>query len=250
MSIVFVHVPKTAGMALKEALTHMPATTRIQFKGYNFDSQAYPFSYRIIERSVRRLYTIPALSNLAEQLWTTSILNHTPPCIFGQINMKCYSVPTTDGWKPHPSFRYIAFMRNPLTRAISHYYYNCASARAFPQDRNLRAFVSEFPTLVDFLLSEKYADFQTRYMLYAEHFHFIGVTELMQQSIHVLRHIEPFFRALPDIQVINQGTDKNSHEIDSLLPTVTQRFQELHQKDYQRYTHAIQQLNHTYFAYS
>ena len=141
-------------------------------------------------------------------------------------------------------------MRNPLTRAISHYYYNCASARAFPQDRNLRAFVSEFPTLVDFLLSEKYADFQTRYMLYAEHFHFIGVTELMQQSIHVLRHIEPFFRALPDIQVINQGTDKNSHEIDSLLPTVTQRFQELHQKDYQRYTHAIQQLNHTYFAYS
>jgi len=87
--------------------------------------------------------------------------------------------------------------------------------------------------LGDFLLSEKYANFQTRYMFYAEHFYFIGITELMPQSIQVLRNIELFFRTLPDIPIINQGNEKNLHEIDDLLPDVTQRFQELHQKDYQ-----------------
>lgn len=245
MSIVFVHVPKTAGMALQEALSHSLPARDIRFIGYNNDSQHYPLRYQLLERLIRRRWQrAPHTIAFYQRLWQTVCLSRLPHCTFGHINLKRYSLPTHNGWTPHSAIAYIGFMREPLNRAISHYYYTIAKSQEFPNNSQFKRFQREFPTLNDFIISQRYANFQTQYLFFAHQFQFIGITEYMPQSIEVLRTMFPLFRTLSTVQMVNQGT-KNTHEIASLSAESIATFKAQNDYDYALYDSLVAKFTST-----
>ncbi len=244
MTIIFVHIPKTAGMAIKTALSQNSSAPLITYNGYGSDGQPFPLRYRMLESYIRMLFPYSAHPQQLEKLWEAYVLRTTSKCIYGHLNMKCYSIPTHDGWKPHTPFRYVAFMRNPLDRAISQYYYNITGQLQNPSHYNLRKFTDHFPKLEDFLLSTQFANYQSKYMIFPEQFDFIGITERMHQSLAILRRLDSMFHTLPDTQVINQGTNKNNIEIQNLPLAIIQKFTALNCLDYQLYSNVVTKLDH------
>jgi hypothetical protein len=243
MKIIFVHVPKTAGMALQEAIAQSLPTRDVHFKGYNFDSHIYPRRYQILELFIRyRWRHAPHTVRFYQHLWKTVFFASLPLCTFGHINLKRYSIPTPKGWQANHEFTYIGFIREPLNRAISHYYYNIAKAKNEVNNFHLQRFCQEFPTLTDFLISDRYANFQTSYLLFPHQFDFIGITEHMEQSLDILRSKYPFFKTLSNVRVVNQG-NKNAHEIASLSEETINIFQSHNVQDYTLYDSVFARYN-------
>jgi hypothetical protein len=88
--------------------------------------------------------------------------------------------------------RVVTFVREPLARAISHFYYWENAPEYEPRDHPLydKHFVHKKPDLIDFLLEPQLANIMSSFLYpfcFPEHFYFVGVCEHFDDDVAQLR---------------------------------------------------------------
>lgn len=251
MTVVFVHIPKTAGTALSEAI-NTRVGMRLRFEGYTHTTQTPYWHQRILFRVYQHIYRFthnnPYIVHQSQTLWHTLYAQSQGDYIFGHFYVQTYLQPAPNNrWQPLPNYRYITFVRDPLHRAISKYYYTLNPSQSGLSATETNRFAQQFPTLSDFLKSPQYANIQYNYLqeLPIDAYTVIGVVEDIEKSLVVLGHAVKELANL-SLAVVNKTTSKNTAEIDALQPDVILEFRQRNALDYQLYAAARARLNSQY----
>jgi hypothetical protein len=163
------------------------------------------------------------------------------PNVYGHFVTAKYMQRQYGQWHKLPGYQYVTFVRHPLERAISQYYYYKQSIA--PHDPVLREFHKAQMSLVDFLLHPFFANTMSRFLygLSVDTFDVVGVTEDMQTSLRLLGHVLPEFSGL-QLNVENITPNKQLQEIYGLPIAVREAFDSLHALDIQLYNKAFMRL--------
>jgi hypothetical protein len=138
-------------------------------------------------------------------------------------------------------YRYMTFLRNPLDRAISHYYYWHQINE--PQNPRWLKFHTEQWSLEEFLLHPDFSNFHMRFTrgLDIDAFDFVGVVEEFGQSMKLLGRMFPEFNQMQVLQ--SRPTKfKDTDSIAKLPQRVMDEFYQLHKDDYVAYERARQRV--------
>ena len=223
MKIVIVHIPKAAGTSLKEAISAKVGINNIHFD-YN-----RPLARGDLSRNARCL-----VSSITARPREKSI-------IFGHFLVGKYA--RFDGcyFRRRKKIFYVTFLREPLQRAISHFFF--WKRTAVQGHRVWERFTQENWSLERFLLSREHTNFQAKFLwrFPLNQFDFIGLTEYFHDSVEMLGRVSPLLRGLP-IKTEN-GNPKNSigasYSIDSCLASEFMRRNEL---DYDLYNQGVKRF--------
>jgi hypothetical protein len=161
--------------------------------------------------------------------------------VFGHFLAAKYMRLTLRGWRKNPQHQYITFVREPLARAISNYYY-------WKQIRHRKHRIwvrcsEEKWSLEQFLLYPGYANFQAQFLygLDVNAFDFVGVVEHLELSLHLLGQQYPAFSNMAPLQ-LNRTERKDQTAIEALDRTVVEQFSKLHAVDYAIYASALRRI--------
>jgi hypothetical protein len=224
MAIVFVHIPKTAGTSVIHAFRAIPRLN-VRTEGYD-KIERVPVWHQRILHAFQHLPLPLTASSTVEQLWHNHFTPTQNTVVCGHFYVEKYLLPQRFGrWRRLANVQYVTFLREPLQRAISKYYYTKSKAARLPDDAISRRFVTEFPTLTAFLSSVAYANIQTRYTsaLPLEEYTCIGIVEELELSIQLLRHRITDLSPLT-VSTYNQTSQKDFHEIDAVPASCIERF--------------------------
>lgn len=218
MRYVFIHVPKTAGTSLVHAF--------IKLFGDQYVLQRYP-DQNPVRTWWQKMYRRLSLF-VREYVWMYRfIVGHVP------VTDYLRRMPDGSFQKRHNDV-YMIFLRNPLERAISHYYY----WQQISDTRNKlwNDFQENKPTVEDFLLNPIYANFHTRYLKEypIEAFDFVGISEEYDKSILLLRRMFPELHNL-EVLHYNSTAVKDDSKIKQLSQSVINQFCEMNREDYRLY---------------
>lgn len=251
MTVVFVHIPKTAGTALSEAI-HTRVGMRLRFEGYSHTTQTPYWHQRMLYRMYQRIYRLtrnsPHIEHLCQTFWHALYIQPPDGYIFGHFYVQTYLQPAPNNlWQPIPNYRYITFVRDPLQRAISKYYYTLTPSQSGLSTTETHRFAQQFPTLVDFLKSPQYANIQHNYLkaLPIDAYTLIGIVEDIEKSLVVLGHAVNELANL-SLAMVNKATSKNTAEIHAIQPDVIHEFRQRNARDYELYDAARTKLNNQY----
>jgi hypothetical protein len=173
--LVSVHIPKTAGTSL------MSEIKRGVFGNYIFDNVDRPTSMRL-QYKVRRLFTRLKVRKNRERLLQEYGVIH------GHFLVRKYVF-------LYPFANYLTFMREPVSRVLSHYYYfkHIASKNPTSVSRNpdiMRVARGDID-LVEFARLYSMVNLYQLFVggLPLDKFTLIGITERYTESIALLNHI-------------------------------------------------------------
>ncbi|CAH9017715.1 sulfotransferase family protein [Candidatus Nitrosacidococcus sp. I8] len=219
MQAVIVHIPKAAGTSLKNAIAEETESNNIYFDYHR------PLAKGNLQRNMDCLFTSIKNKPRSEQI------------IFGHFLVGKYAKFNGIHFKKRPNTVYITFLRDPLQRAISHFFFwkrtDVIGHRVWEQ------FTQENWDLEQFLLSKEHRNFQAKFLwrFSLMQFDFIGLTEHFNDSIKMLRIIFPLFKNLT-IREENANPNRvgNSYLIS---PKLAKQFKQQNQQDYALYHQAI-----------
>lgn len=221
MRYIFVHIPKTAGTSLYQAIVQQFGTHNVlAHYGAPPESQGWWQG---------------ATAQIRTQLWPQRY-------VVGHIPVTTYLDAQGEGqYCKRANHRYVTFLRHPLERALSHYYY--WKQIDDPQNPRWRTFHEEQWTVEQFLVHPQFVNFHLRYTrgLTLEQFDFVGVVDAYAQSMHLLGCLFPEFRQLPILQS-RQNVHKDANAIAKLSPQVIDEFTRLHHVDMAMYEYARQRV--------
>jgi hypothetical protein len=225
MRYIFVHIPKTAGTSLLNAITE-------HFGAHNVLPQ---YGHRPPPESWWKGAKDKAIGNIRQQVWPHRY-------VVGHIPVTQYMDEKSDGtYAKHSGYRYMTFMRNPFDRAVSHYYYWHQIHE--PQNPRWLKFHTEQWTLEEFLLKPDFTNFHMRFTrgLDIEDFDFVGVVEEFSQSMKLLGRMFPEFQNVQVLQA-RKTKFKDTDSIAKLPQRVMDEFYRLHKEDYVAYERARQRV--------
>lgn len=176
-----------------------------------------------------------AIVNIRQQVWPHRyVVGHVPVSQYMDAQGKGV-------YTKRSGHRYMTFLRNPLDRAVSHYFYWHQINE--PQNPQWLRFHTEQWTLEEFLLKPDFTNFHMRFTrgLDIDDFDFVGVVEAYAQSMHVLGCLFPEFQQLPILQS-RQNVHKDAHAIEKVSPQVIDEFTRLHHIDIAMYEYARERV--------
>ena len=219
--LIFVHIPKAAGTSLKQSIVSRVGEDSVTFK---YDR---PMSDGPLTRRGKCL--IASLSGQQPERAIT----------FGHFLAGYFARFTMLGFEKRPELRYVTFLREPLQRAISHYYF---WKRTYIGGHKVwDRFTKEDWSLERFLLSKEHANFQSQFLwnFPIKSFDFVGLAERYEESVAMLGMAFPVLEGLA-IRVENSNPEKsgdNGYQIDS---TLAEHFKQLNADDYALYEEAVE----------
>ncbi|MGR9108338.1 MAG: sulfotransferase family 2 domain-containing protein [Gammaproteobacteria bacterium] len=219
MTIIFVHVPKAAGSSLRLAISARVGDERI------FIDNNQPMAKAGWHRKSLCLIA----SCYARQ--------PREPVIFGHFLAGKYARFTGSGFVKRPGNRYAIVLREPLQRAISHYYY--WKRTDLPGHRIWERCMRENWSLERFLLGPEHINFQSRFVwrFPMEQFDFVGLADRFQDSLKLLGEIFPEFKEL-DFLWANANEEPARDSLYSIDANLDQEFKRLNRLDYSVYHRA------------
>jgi len=133
---------------------------------------------------------------------------------------------------------FITWLRHPVQRLISHYYY--WSREPLPENAGVlrKKFVTERWTLNRFCLSEELRDVYSRILwgFPLRKFNFIGITEFFDEDIRFFS--EQFFGEVREFDLKNFNPDRVD-ELYSVDKKLKEKIQEFHKRDMALYEEAL-----------
>lgn len=184
MRYIFVHIPKTAGTSLLHAITH-------RFGEHNVLPQ---YGHRPPPESWWQGVKDQAVVKIRQQVWPHRY-------VVGHVPVTQYMDAQSNGvYTKRHGYRYMTFLRNPLDRAVSHYYYWHQIDE--PQNPQWLRFHTEKWTLEEFLLNPDFTNFHMRFTrgLDIDEFDFVGIVEEFAQSMKLLGRMFPEFDKIEVLQ--------------------------------------------------
>lgn len=225
MRYIFVHIPKTAGTSLLNAITQ-------RFGEHNVLPQ---YGHRPPPDSWWQGAKDKAIVNFRQQVWPHRY-------VVGHVPVTQYMDAQGNGvYAKRPGYRYMTFLRNPLDRAVSHYYYWHQINE--PQNPRWLQFHTEQWTLEEFLLKPDFTNFHMRFTrgLDIDEFDFVGIVEEFAQSMKLLGRMFPEFDKIEVLQS-RKTKFKDTDSIAKLPQRVMDEFYQLHKDDYVAYERARQRV--------
>ncbi len=222
---IFVHIPKSAGSTLKVSIKSIIEADDIIW------DYSHPFSQGRIVRNVKN--TIESFSTKKYQ--RKVIFGHFMPCKYADLSFS--------GFNKRENSIYLTFLRDPLQRAISHYYHwkrepdltNSACVTLLEEDWSLERF------LVDPFFKNFYAQFFFGFNI--NNFDFIGITERFDESIALLKMAYPEFSMLNVKENVNINTQKVVDKAYVIDPDLALIFKKNNVLDYAIYEQALAVFN-------
>lgn len=156
-------------------------------------------------------------------------------CIHGHFLPVKYTGPAAEGIK------YITWLRDPLERMCSHYYYWIRTYKEGQSSALHTKIVKEKWTLEEFCLSEEMRNVYHQFLWQfpVQKFDFIGVTEFFNDDLH---YFSEKFLGVENPKVskvnVNTGRKSNSYHLDSGLKNEIRIF---HENDYEIYQYALEE---------
>lgn len=221
MTLVFVHIPKAAGTSLKNAITDKVGSDNIYF------DYCRPLAKGNLHRKVDCL-----LSSMTAR-------SRTEKFIFGHFLVGKYANFNGYCFKRRREVAYATFLRDPLQRAISHFFF--WKRTAVNGHQIWERFTQEKWSLEQFLLFKEYTNFQAKFLwrFPLSQFDFIGLTEHFDDSVKMLGDVFPLLENLPT--KVENNNPKNAvginYRIDSHLAA---EFRCRNQLDYALYDQAVE----------
>lgn len=221
MRLIFVHIPKAAGTSLKHALIAKGGEAAISFRNDR------PMSDGPRTRQAKCLLASWCAETPCRQI------------TFGHFLVGRFARFTPWGFEKREGLQYATFLREPLQRAISHYYFwkrTCVSGH-----KVWERFTAEAWSLERFLLSPEHANFQSRFLwrFPLADFDFVGLAERYEESIAMLGAMFPELVGL-ERRADNANPEKtvgNGYEVD---PVLAMKFKERNAEDYALYALALE----------
>ncbi|QBQ54829.1 sulfotransferase family 2 domain-containing protein [Nitrosococcus wardiae] len=219
MRIVFVHIPKAAGTSLKEAILKKVGNDNLYFD-YN-----RPLAKADLQRKAYCLFSSIAARPREEAV------------IFGHFLAGKYAKFNGYYFKPRKEIAYGVFLRDPLQRAISHFFF--WKRTTVDGHRVWERFSRESWSLERFLLSEEHTNFQAKFLwrFPLRQFDFIGLTEHFNDSVKMLGCVFPILKDLP-IRTDNSNPQNAVGENYKIDPCLASEFMQRNKLDYALYGQA------------
>lgn len=219
MQLIFVHIPKAAGTSLKQAITAQIGETEVAFK---YDR---PMSDPVLTRRAKCLLASWRGLQLPQQV------------VFGHFLVGKFARLTARGFARRDGLRYATFLRDPLQRAVSHYYF---WQRTHIEGHKVwDRFTREQWSLEQFLLSPEHTNFQSQFLwgFALENFDFVGLAERYDESVTLLGATFPELAGL-EVRAANTNPEKTVGSGYAIDPALARQFQERNAQDYALYAKA------------
>ena len=219
MQLIFVHIPKAAGTSLKQAIVARIGETEVAFK---YDR---PMSDPPLIRRAKCL-----LARWREPAPTQQV-------VFGHFLVGKFARLSARGFARRDGLRYATFLRDPLQRAISHYYFwqrtHLAGHKVWER------FTREKWSLEQFLLSPEHTNFQSQFLwgFALENFDFVGLAERYEESVRLLGATFPALAGL-EVRAANTNPEKAVGSGYAIEPALAMQFRERNAQDYALYAQA------------
>ena len=218
MTIISVHLPKTAGTSLAASLAdHFGDGFR---RDYDDKAISKPVAQRYREARTAAL-------DIAEQglPGVDCVHGHFLPLKYLLLDTRC-------------DLTFVTWMREPVARLLSHYYYWQASydpATAAPHHRQV---IEQGWTLEQFCLSEQFRNIYTQYLweFPLEKFDFIGISEHYADDLRVFsgQYLGT------ELEARRENTTVLAHPRGELGPDLLERVCRFHAADINLYQRALQ----------
>jgi hypothetical protein len=219
-TIVFLHIPKAAGTAIKAAIIEKFGQDSIQF------DYARPLARGRLPRNIKCIVDGFLLSPPQSSL------------IFGHFLVGKYADLSKGIFRKKRDFAYAVFFRDPLQRAISHYYFwkvtNVKGHAVWEK------FTRENWGLERFLLSKEHDNFHSQFLwrFPISNFDFVGVTEHFDESVRMLGCAFPVLSGL-SIRSDNSNPEKEIGQRYAVDPALAAEFKLRNKVDYALYEQAL-----------
>jgi hypothetical protein len=219
---VFIHIPKATGTTLR---------TSIESK-LEIDRDAQP---AINQRSSIRRALPKKLRCLAKSFETRF---KSKQFSFGHFYAGCFADFNGFQFKKREGCFYGTVLREPLQRAISHYFY---WKRTFISQPLWKEFQRDNWSLDQFLLSEHFSNFQSQFFwrFPLSNLDFIGLAEHFEESVQMLEIAYPPLKGLA-IEPKNVNPDRRLNQPYEIDPLIAEKFKMKNQSDYALYAEATE----------
>lgn len=221
-TIIAIHIPKTAGLTLLHYL-------RQHFNVYE-DNKLVEVEIAKLNKEWKRPSLIEAISERSRIIAMTSDYN----CIAGHFYAKKY--------KFYPNAKFITFVRDPLERMMSNYFFwkKVYEAGNPGKDPYLDSIFKRNISLSEFLLEKKFKNYQYTFVkeMNLEKFSFIGVAD-RQYFSHDVKYL---FETVLKCSIQNSEIKQlNATNYDGKIPDIDlNAFKKFHKKDYEIYNYALE----------
>jgi len=219
---IFIHNPKTAGTTLRNSIESIFGKENMLLD-YN-----RPMKDITIVRNSKNIISSFSTKQLKEKI----IFGHTLPCKYCDFRL--------DGFHKRKDHIYLTFLREPLQRTISLYYFfqrDPISPNAVPLRVKLTKEKWSLETFLTYpgLWQNFYAKYFFGFSI--EKFDFVGITENYSSSI---RTLSKMYEELSKIQIFeaNVNTEKTINQFYEIDKNLEIRFRKLNKKDYEIYEQA------------
>jgi len=220
---IFVHTPKTGGLSLKSSIISLFGEENV-FLEYGDN----PLKVGKLVRNSK--VTLSSLTS--KKIDKKIIYGHFLPCKYCDLRI--------NGFNKRKDHVYLTFLRDPLQRAISSYYFK----KRVPLTKNEPPVIAKIQnenwSIETYLTSNEFRHNVYSKFFYGfpvENFDFIGTTENYSLSIKTLKSMYDEFNRIQIFEK-NVNEDKKFNELYKVDAKLESKFRKLNQKDYEIYEKA------------